>query len=85
MKLTCSWVKVFLRTDLLEAPYDDFLRFLEVGFWPSMAGRFLGLGLGWELHVIVGFALRRVVIKFGVVVSWEVLRGLRKREEGTLK
>lgn len=29
VKVTCSWLKVFFRIDLLELPYDDFLRFLE--------------------------------------------------------
>ena len=38
MNIACSWLEVFLRIDLLDVPYDDFLRFLEAG-----------LLLGWDV------------------------------------
>ena len=81
-KLTCSWLKLFFRTDLLELPYDgDFTRPLEAGFWPSTAGRFLGLGLGLgllEVHVMVGPVLLRSVNGGDSLV-------VLKRDEGMLK
>lgn len=88
-KVTCSWLNVFLRIDLLEVPYDDLLLFLEVGFWPSIAGLLLGvgfglgLGLGREVHVKVGILgnarTKRGLENFGVAKGW------RMREVGMLE
>lgn len=67
VKLTCSCLSVFFRTDLLEAPC--FLPNLGEGLRPSAAARFLGGGggLGWEEQIMVR----------GL---W-VLRGWRRRGE----
>ena len=48
VKVTCSWLKVFLRADLLEAPYDGFRRVLEGDFWAFMVGKLLVLVLEAE-------------------------------------
>ena len=65
---TCSWLKVFLRLDLLEVPYDDFLLFLEVG-----------LLLGWDVvQVRVRVLGKKVVRNEG----FKGFRGLEMREEG---
>ena len=42
MNITCSCLKVFLRIDLLEVPYDDFLWFLEES-----------LLLGWDVQQVM--------------------------------
>ena len=68
MNTTCSWLKVFLRLDLLEVPYDDFLLFLEVG-----------LLLGWDvLQVRVRVLGKKVLRNEGL----KGFRGLEMREEG---
>jgi hypothetical protein len=67
---TCSWIKVFLRLDLLEVPYDDFLRFLEVGLF--LLGS--GADLGWEVQVRI-----RVLVGHE---GFKGFRGWKMSEEG---
>ena len=65
---TCSWLKVFLRLDLLEVPYDDFLLFLEVG-----------LLLGWDVVQVRVRVLGKKVLRNEGLKGF---RGLEMREEG---
>lgn len=51
--ITCSWLNVFLRIDLLEVPYDGFLLLLEVDFGAFVVDLFLGLGLGMGCDELV--------------------------------
>lgn len=70
-------MNVFLRTDLLEEPYDDFLVFLDVGLRPSMVGLLLfGLEVV-QFRVFMG-SEREVEGDFLWVL---ILRGWRVREE----
>lgn len=70
-------MNVFLRTDLLEVPYDDFLVFLDVGLRPSMVGLLLfGLEVV-QIKVFMG-SEREVESDFLWVL---ILRGWRVREE----
>ena len=66
MNITCSWLEVFLRIDLLDVPYDDFLRFLEVGIL-----------LGWDVVQV-----RVRVLGKKVAGLHEGFRGWEMREEG---
>lgn len=63
VNMTCSWLKDFLRIDFREAPYDAFLGFLEVGFWPCMELAFFGLGFDWEPETRVRVRVLGSVVK----------------------
>ena len=70
-------MNVFLRIDLLEEPYDDFLVFLDVGLRPSMVGLLLfGLEMV-QVRIFMG-SEREVESGFLWVL---ILRGWRAREE----
>lgn len=71
-------MKVFFRIDLLEVPYDDFLRNLEVGLLPSMVSFLelgLELGLVWESEATTGVKLLFLQGFEEKIEGFEILRG----------
>lgn len=70
-------MNVFLRIDLLEEPYDDFLVFLDVGLRPSLVGLLL---FGLEVMQVRVFMCSEREVES--VFLWVlILRGWRVREE----
>lgn len=72
VNLTCSWMKLFFKTDLLEVPYDDFLLgfFLFIG--PHFVIRVLWFGVnkrpedlrGWTINGDESMKLLKVLLIF---------------------